>query len=164
MARLRSEDLEFVSRAPLRLVFAREVAATPAALFGALAGEPDSWPRWFPSVASCSYRGEGPYGVGTTRLVRIRVTGPSFEETVLAWDEDRRFVYRVDKVTSPGLRALMEEWLLTPADDGGTRVQWTFAADASAPVRLFLRAMRPGLGRSFQGAVRNLDRRLTALA
>ncbi|GGO96232.1 SRPBCC family protein [Wenjunlia tyrosinilytica] len=159
MRRLRGEELDFVERAPVRLVFARQAAAAPEEVFHALVDDPGDWPRWFRSIASCSYRGGGPCEVGTRRLVRLRA-GVSFEETVLACDEPGRFVYRVDATNAPGLRALMERWRLTPAGPGGTRVEWTFAADASAPTALFLRAARAGVGRSFHGAVTALERRL----
>ncbi|MCT7356394.1 SRPBCC family protein, partial [Streptomyces sp. 15-116A] len=42
----------------------------------------------------------------------------------------------------------------------GARVQWTFAADGTAPFRHALRLARPGLARAFRDAVTSLDRRL----
>lgn len=42
----------------------------------------------------------------------------------------------------------------------GSRVRWTFAADSPEPLRIVLRLGRPGLGRAFKDAMRNLDRRL----
>lgn len=79
----------------------------------------------------------------------------------MAADAERRYAYRVDRTNVPGVRALLEEWLLT-ASGSGTRVQWTFAADGSTPFRLGLTAARPGLGHSFRTAVRTLDARLAA--
>ncbi|MBC7269071.1 MAG: SRPBCC family protein, partial [Streptomyces sp.] len=67
--------------------------------------------------------------------------------------------YRVDVTNAPGVRALVEEWRLTPVGTG-TRVQWTFAADGPAPFRVVLRLARAGLGRAFRDAVTALDRRL----
>ncbi|MVO87713.1 hypothetical protein GPA10_23875 [Streptomyces sp. p1417] len=61
---------------------------------------------------------------------------------------------------APGLRALVEEWRLAPVTATRTRVQWTFAAGAAAPLRLALRHGRRGLDRSFTTAVTNLDRLL----
>ncbi|MGX1502063.1 UNVERIFIED_CONTAM: hypothetical protein RKD43_000688 [Streptomyces graminofaciens] len=53
----------------------------------------------------------------------------------------------------------MEEWRIAPTPTG-SRVQWTFAADGPGPLRIVLRLGRPGLGRAFKDAMRNLDRRL----
>ncbi|MFP3989785.1 SRPBCC family protein [Streptomyces sp. E11-3] len=147
--------LEFVTTAPVRLVFAHEIAAPPAAVFGALAEDVAGWPRWFKAV-----RMARPTEDGKGREIRL-VGGTRFAETILAADPNERYAYRVDRTNAPGVRHLVEEWQLTPAGTG-TRVRWTFAADGSAVFRFALKAARPGIGRSFRDAVVALDRRLTA--
>ncbi|MFF3290488.1 SRPBCC family protein [Streptomyces sp. NPDC003023] len=154
MARqLRSVGLEFVESAPLRLVFSAHVAAAPRTLYAALADDVAGWPDWFTAVTAAR-----PVDDGAGREIRLK-GGTVFTETVLAREPDIRYAYRVDQTNAPGLRALLEEWRITPAATG-TRVQWTFAADGPAPLRVALRLGRPGLGRAFRDAVRNLDRRL----
>ncbi|MEU6992181.1 SRPBCC family protein [Streptomyces sp. NPDC046465] len=155
--RLRPVGLDFVDSAPLRLVFVREVSAPPEAVYRALADDVTSWPQWFTAVTLCR-----PTGGGTGREVRLK-GGTRFRESVLAADGPVRYTYRVDETNAPGMRALVEEWRLSPAGDG-TRVQWTFAADGAAPLRGALRLGRAGLGRAFRDAVTALDRRLTAAA
>ncbi|MFF1380226.1 SRPBCC family protein [Streptomyces sp. NPDC058308] len=152
--RLRPVGLDFVDSAPLRLVFVREVSAPPEAVYRALADDVTSWPRWFTAVTLCR-----PTGGGTGREVRLK-GGALFRESVLAADGPVRYTYRVDETNVPGMRALLEEWRLSPAGTG-TRVQWTFAADGAAPLRGALRLGRAGLGRAFRDAVTALDRRLT---
>lgn len=151
--RLRPEGLDFVGAAPVRLVFAREVAASPERVFEALARDVPGWAAWFWAVTSAQ-----PLDGGTARDVRLR-GGTRFRETVLAAEESTVYAYRVDVTNAPAVRALVEEWRLTPAGTG-TRVQWTFAADGPAVFRAGLRLAGPGLGRSFRGAVTALDRRL----
>lgn len=63
-------------------------------------------------------------------------------------------------VNAPGIRALVEEWRLTPTGTG-TRVRWTFAADGPAPLRTALKLARPGLGQAFRDATTALDKRLS---
>ncbi|MET7455686.1 SRPBCC family protein [Streptomyces sp. NPDC005574] len=156
MARpLRPVGTEFLEHAPLRLVFAREVSASPAAVFRALAEDVPGWAEWFSAVTLAR-----PLGDGGRREIRLR-GGTRFEETVLVAKEAEVYAYRVDATNAPGLRALVEEWRLTPADTG-TLLRWTFAADAPAPVRLVLRLARGGMGRTFRGAVAALERRLAA--
>ncbi|GAA0267643.1 SRPBCC family protein [Streptomyces polychromogenes] len=157
--RLRPVGLDFLERAPARLVFTAKAAASPEALYRALAEDVTGWPSWFGAVSLAR-----PTGGGAGREVRLR-GGVRFQETVLAAEGPRRYAYRVDTTNAPGLHALLEEWRLAPAaapHSPGTLVRWTFAADGPAPFRLALAAARPGLGRSFRTAVRTLDTRLAA--
>ncbi|MET9732135.1 SRPBCC family protein [Streptomyces sp. NPDC006458] len=151
--RLRPEELGFVREAPVRLVFARNVAAAPERVFSALAEDVPGWSEWFGAVTLAR-----PVRDGGGREVRLR-GGTRFEETVLVAKEPELYAYRVDVTNAPGAHALVEEWRLAPAGTG-TRVCWTFAADGTAPFRLGLRLARPGLGRAFKDAVTALDRRL----
>ncbi|MEY2243708.1 SRPBCC family protein [Streptomyces sp. BF23-18] len=153
--RLRLVGADFVETAPLRLVFAREVAAPPGAVFAALAEDVSGWSEWFSAVTLVR-----PTADGTGREVRLR-GGTRFEETVLVSRAPEAYAYRADVTNAPGLRALVEEWRLTPAGEG-TRVQWTFAADGTALFRAALTLGRSGLGRAFRDAVTTLDRRLAA--
>ena len=159
--RLRPVGLEFAESAPLRLVFAREVSAAPEAVYRALADDMAGWPEWFTAVTHCRpINGTGGTDGGEGREVRLK-GGTRFKETIVATDEAQRYAYRVDETNAPGLRALLEEWRLTPAGTG-TRVQWTFAADGAAPFRIALKLGRAGMGRAFRDAVTALDRRLAA--
>lgn len=151
--RLRPVGTDFVETAPVCLVFAREIRAAPERVYRALAEDVPGWSAWFSAVTSAR-----PTELG--REVRLR-GGTRFEETVLVAKEPEVYAYRVDATNAPGLRALAEEWRLTPAG-GGTRVQWTFAADGTAALRLLLTVGRAGLGRAFRDAVTSLDRRLVA--
>ncbi|MGW1208771.1 SRPBCC family protein [Streptomyces sp. NPDC002499] len=156
MARqLRPEGLDFVETAPVRLVFAREMSASPEAVHRALAEDVPGWAEWFPGVKRARLLGDG-----TRREVWL-TGGGHFEETILASKEPDVYAYRVDAGNAPGLRALVEEWRLLPSGTG-TRAQWTFAADGSAPLRLVTKGSRAALGRAFRGAVTSLDRRLSA--
>ncbi|MEU8681002.1 SRPBCC family protein [Streptomyces sp. NPDC048611] len=151
--RLRPVELDFAETAPLRLVFAAEVGAPPEAVYAALADDVAGWSRWFTGVAhAAATRG------GAGREVRL-TGGTRFGETVLAAEPGTHYAYRVDTTNAPGLRALLEDWRLTPAG-GGTRLRWTFAADGPAPFRLLLTLAGPGLGRAFRESARALDRRL----
>jgi uncharacterized protein YndB with AHSA1/START domain len=127
MARqLRPVGLGFLRTAPVRLVFAREITAPPQAVFGALADDVPGWSDWFSAVTLAR-----PLDGGARRDVRL-TGGARFLETVVAAEPNEVYAYRVDETGVPGIRALLEEWRLTPAGPG-TRVQWTFAADGPGP-------------------------------
>ncbi|MCX4524494.1 MULTISPECIES: SRPBCC family protein [unclassified Streptomyces] len=151
--RLRPVGLDFIEVAPVRHVFTAEVAAAPETVYRALAEEVEGWPRWFRAVTVAR-----PTHGGAGREVKL-VGGVRFRETIMAADPGQRYAYRVDETNAPGMRALLEEWRLTPSGTG-TRVRWTFATDGPKPFRLALAAARPGLGHSFRQAVRALDTRL----
>lgn len=158
--RLRPEGLEFLETAPVRLVFTHDVAAPPKAVYEVLE-DVRRLPAWHSSVVYAR-----PFDDGLGRLVRIQGRF-WFRETFLATDAPTRYAYRVDLTNFPGLRALVEEWRLIPLEpaDGrgaGTRVQWTYAADAVALTRFLMkRGGRRGMGTSFHAAVANLDRHLS---
>ncbi|MEU9118992.1 SRPBCC family protein [Streptomyces sp. NPDC048506] len=154
--RLRPVELDFVESAPLRLVFAAEIAAPPEAVYPALVDDVPGWACWFTGVARAASTHDG-------RGREVRLTGGTrFTETVLAAEPDAHYAYRVDTTNAPGLRALLEDWRLTPAG-GGTRLRWTFAADGPAAFRWVMTLARPGLGRAFRKSARALDRRLSAV-
>ncbi|MEU9279347.1 SRPBCC family protein [Streptomyces sp. NPDC048342] len=152
--RLRPVGLDFVETAPVRLVFAREMSAPPERVFHALNDDVPGWAEWFAAVTHAESVDDG-----AGRDIRLK-GGGRFRETVIAAKEAEVYAYRVDLTNAPGAHAMAEEWRLVPSG-GGTRVQWTFAVDGTAPFRLVVRMARAGLGRAFGSAVAELDRRLT---
>ncbi|MFJ6947526.1 SRPBCC family protein [Streptomyces wuyuanensis] len=155
--RLRPVEMDFTLSAPVRLVFTAEVRADPAAVYRALAEDVEGWPGWFTAITSAR-----PTRDGAGREVRLR-GGTRFQETIMSREPGERYAYRIDETNAPGVRAMLEEWRLTPAGPG-TRVRWTMAVDGPAPLRLLMGLAKPALGRAFRDAVRNLDRRLSAAA
>ncbi|MFE7778968.1 SRPBCC family protein [Streptomyces sp. NPDC057445] len=153
--RLNPVPLDFVHSAPVRLVFATGVRAEPSAVFRALAEDVEGWPSWFRAITAAR-----PTDGGAGREVRL-IGGTRFRETIMAAIPGARYAYRVDETNVPGVRAMLEDWRLTPSGSG-TGVQWTMAADGPVPVRVALRLARPGVGHAFRDAMRGLDRRLAS--
>ncbi|MGW0825724.1 SRPBCC family protein [Streptomyces sp. NPDC002845] len=154
--RLRPVELDFAGTAPVRLTFAREMSAPPDVVFRSLAEDVPGWSAWFSAVTYAR-----PTGDGGGREVRLK-GGVRFLETVVAAEPATVYAYRVDETNAPGMRALLEEWQLTPVVGKGTRIQWTWATDGPAAYRFALKVARPGLGRAFRDAVMALDRRLAS--
>ncbi|MEU2336856.1 SRPBCC family protein [Streptomyces sp. NPDC006654] len=152
---LRPVGLDFVETAPVRLVFAREMSAPPDRVFHALNDDVPGWAEWFAAVTHAESVDDG-----AGRAIRLK-GGGRFRETVIAAREAEVYAYRVDLTNAPGARAIAEEWRLVPSG-AGTHVQWTFAADGTAPFRFVVRLARAGLGRAFRDAVGALDRRLAS--
>lgn len=151
---LREVGLDFVGTAPVRHVFAREITAPPETVHRALAEDVSGWTEWFSAVTLAR-----PLDDGARREIRLK-GGTRFEETILAAKSPELYAYRIDITNTPGARAMVEEWRLAPAGTG-TRVQWTFAVDGTAPFRFAFGLARPGVGLAFRDAVTALDKRLT---
>jgi uncharacterized protein YndB with AHSA1/START domain len=153
--RLRPVGPDFLDSAPLRLAFTAAIAASPEAVYRALAEDTEGWTEWFAAV---SHAGAVPEG----RRIGL-AGGLRFEETVLVSERPRRYAYRADATNRPGLRAMAEEWRVEPAA-GGSLVQWTIAVDPAPAAALFLRVLAPALRTAFRRAMQRLDLRLATRA
>lgn len=148
--RLRPEDLSFVERASVVVRAETTVAGSPEEVWPALA-DADAWPTWFSGMKDAHYTSPAPYGVGSTRSVRV---GPlSADETILAFEPAQRFAFRVDSANLPILRALVEIVTLERAG-AGTRVVYRQAFDFAPWLRLFVPLLRGQMARGLQ---RGLD-------
>ena len=153
--RFRPVELEFLESAPRRHVAEARVDLPRDVVWRAFT-DASTWNEWWPGVRSAGYGSEPPFGVGTIR--EADVGGFRMEETVLAWDEGRRFAYRIDRSNAPIAKAQLEATELE--DDGtGTRVRWTLALEP----RLLMKLARPwfqgSVERMLERALRNLERR-----
>ncbi|EST36619.1 SRPBCC family protein [Streptomyces roseochromogenus] len=154
--RLRSEDPGFLASAPFRQTCTAELHAPAGPVFDQIAAQPENWPHWFRPANDVRYEGPPPHGVGTMRFFRLYRLIRAREQ-VTAWDPDERFAYQVHEVNMPGVRALMEQWTLTPLTGTRTGVRWTLAVDAGPFVHLLLRASRRHIDRLFQDATHRLE-------
>jgi uncharacterized protein YndB with AHSA1/START domain len=147
---LRREDLSFVERAPVVVRAEVSVPASPAAVWPAFADAP-AWVDWFTGMQDAHYTSPAPYGVGSTRSVRVM--GLVADETILAFDPGKRFAFRVDAANLPMLRALVEVVTLE-ADGAGTRVVYRQALEPKPWLRPLLPLLR---GQMERGLRRGLD-------
>ncbi|SEO45691.1 SRPBCC family protein [Trujillonella endophytica] len=155
---LRAVDLDFTTTAKHRVTVTEVLPASPDAVFAALAEDPAGWAAWFPGFTDGGrYLTPGPHGVGSQREVFAR--GSRFLETILAWEPGRRWAFRVDEAGLPAVRALAENFTLTP-EGAGTRVDYTMAQETSPGFAggLIIRVA----GGQLRKALRNLGAHLAA--
>lgn len=156
---LRPVELDYLESAPRRHVV-EATTALPRDVVWRAFSDASTWPEWWPGVRRAGYRGDPPFGVGTVR--EADVGGWLMEETMLAWDEGRRWAYRIDRSTAPIAHAQLESTTLADDDGGGTRVRWALAFEP----RLLMKLARPWLQTSTQRmlerALCNLERREAA--
>jgi carbon monoxide dehydrogenase subunit G len=153
--RFRPVGLEFLETAARhRAVEAH--AALPRDVVWRAFSDAATWHEWWPGVRSAGYRGEPPFGVGTIR--EADVGGFRMEETILAWDEGKRWAYRIDRSTAPIAKAQVEVTEL--ADDGdGTRLRWTVALEPRLVMKLGGPLLEGAMRRMLDRALRNLAAR-----
>jgi len=151
--RMQSVGIDFLQEAPKIYVVRCNVALPRHEVWEAIIDAP-SWPAWFPGVRSASYRGDPPYGVGTIRVANVG--GFLMEETVLAWEEGRRWAYRIDRSTAPLAKAQLE---CTELEDhgSGTRVRWTLATHPGVLLRVTGPIFQRTVQRLLERAMRNLE-------
>ncbi len=155
---LRAVDADFTATAQHRVTVTEVLPASPDAVFAALAEDPAGWGAWFPGFTDAGrYVTPGPHGVGSQREVFAR--GSRFLETILVWEPGRRWSFRVDEAGLPAVRALAEDFRLTP-EGTGTRVEYTMAQETS-PGFVGGLIIRFATGQ-LRKALRNLGAHLTA--
>lgn len=158
MRTLAPTDLDYFSTAPLRITATAPLAASPDAVFAALA-DASEWVRWFPLMHRAAWT-HGDAGVGAEREVALRGLG-RFAERIIAWEPGARFAFTMVGTTSPMARQMAEDYRLT-AVDGGTRLDWVMAATPTGLGRVAQPALRAIVRRMLLRAARRLDRYLVA--
>jgi uncharacterized protein YndB with AHSA1/START domain len=151
---LRPVGLEFLETASHTFTYDAPLAAPPAIVFAAISADPSTW-SWFPGIETGEYEGDAAPGVGTRRWVRIG--GVKYRETILAWDEPRRWAYRVDETSAPVFAVLVEDWGIEPAAGGGATLRWTFAFEPLPETAALFAGARELIGTTFHDAAKGLD-------
>jgi uncharacterized protein YndB with AHSA1/START domain len=153
---MRPVGLDFLDDAPMRIDVEVHTSLPRATVWQAIV-DPTTWPDWFPGVDEAAYPDqEAPFGVGTIRTACV--SGQLFEETLLAWDEPARWIYRIDRCTVPLASAQVEATELGEADVGGTIVRWTLASDPGESFASAVDALPGILEGRLREALRNLER------
>jgi carbon monoxide dehydrogenase subunit G len=156
MPALEAVDLSFFDSAPQVIHSHAHVAAPRDRVFAAVADDPAGWGRWFPGFSDDGrWETPSPHGVGSVRSVRsFRVR---YRETILAWDDGRRWAFRLDEAGAPLFRAFAEDYRF--ADDGsGTRLSWTVAVRLRPGAGLLGPLMPAGFGLLLRRAAKRLAR------
>lgn len=134
MKALELVDASFFIDAPVTVTTHVFVEAARSDVFAAISGDPAGWGDWFPGFDHGGrWESEPPYGVGSVRHVRAFRT--DYSETILAWDTDERWAFRVDATSSPMFAAFAEDYRLADAGPG-TLLSWTVAYRPSLVMRL----------------------------
>jgi hypothetical protein len=129
---LKEQSADWVASAPIRVVDAVDLAATPERVFEVLA-DTGAWATWYKGMRKV--RIDGPSsGVGALRTVWVGAT--SVQERFLVWEPGQRMTFVITAMNIPGIRSMVEDWVLTPgAAAGTTRLTTTIGVEAAGPLR-----------------------------
>ncbi|MBI2567686.1 MAG: SRPBCC family protein [Candidatus Schekmanbacteria bacterium] len=144
---------DFLDSAPQRIVNAVEIPASAAAIF-AVFEDAGAWPRWFSDIVSVEWTSPRPFGVGTTRTVRLQTM--TVDERFIIWEQDRRFAFYLAATSLPLVNALCEDYVLEPLASERTRFVYTVAYDPRLPLLLAGPLGRWFFGRMFSKATQSL--------
>ncbi|MFT5222683.1 MAG: hypothetical protein ACI867_000988 [Glaciecola sp.] len=158
MPKTRQETSSFHDHAPVQFTASHTIRATPAQVFEALADTP-SWKRWFPALTDSRWTSQAPFGVGSTRQVKI---GPmAIDEEFIIWEPGKRWGFTITKTTLPMARAVAEVMELEPIDDGtACTVTHRMSMEPLPGMRRLSRLMARGIESGMAGGLRGLDHHL----
>jgi hypothetical protein len=124
----------FFRDAPVIITTHNFVNAKRSAVFAAISGDPAKWGDWFPGFShNGRWETPSPQGVGSVRTVDAYRT--KYRETILAWDADERWAFRVDSTSAAMFEAFAEDYRLDDAGPG-TLLTWTVAFRPGRAVRV----------------------------
>jgi uncharacterized protein YndB with AHSA1/START domain len=144
---LEAQTAEWALEAPIRIQRVVDLDATPEAVFAVLADH-ERWPTWFGGMRRVHIDGpaEGPGALRTVWIAAARV-----QERFVVWEPPSRLAFTLVSADLPGLRSMVEDWVLTPRE-GGCRLTITIGAQARRPLEVAAPLVREAIVRSTAGA------------
>jgi uncharacterized protein YndB with AHSA1/START domain len=147
--------LDWIQTAPVQASATRELGATPAEVFAALADH-ESWPQWFESLTKVERFGDLREGVGSNRRVfvgsRVKV-----DEEFIVWEPNEQWGFTILEASVPGLRSMNELVTIDPVGDDRSRVTYTMGIEPGRLLAPLLRLARGRLGDNIGTALEKLE-------
>ena len=161
-SQLRAEGLDFLDRAPVQVRAETTIAASPAAVWAAIADTP-TWVEWFAGMKEARLTSPEPLGVGSTRTV---VVAPlTVDEAIIAFEPEARFAFHFVRVNLPMFRAMVEEVTLEARADGATtHVVYRQSAELAPWATVLAPVLRRQLRGKVAASLTGLDGWVTAHA
>ncbi|CAM2069372.1 SRPBCC family protein [Sulfidibacter corallicola] len=154
-------DTAFLEEAPLRFVNEAELPMAAERVF-AILEDGEAWPRWFKDIRKVTWTTPKPFGVGTTRTVRLATL--TVFEYFFIWEQGHRFSFYFTGHTLPMARAFAEDYQLHSLGPDRCRFLYTVACRPQPWMIPFQPIMRLQLGSMFRKATAGLVAYTTDLA
>ena len=128
----RTESERFVDTAPVRFSVSRPLRCSALRLFEVFE-DADAWTQWA-GLSSVRWTTPGPVRAGSTRTVEL---GPmEIDEVFLIWRPGERMTFCFTAATSGFFRAFVEDYRVTPIDDGHCEVEWHMGIELAGLARV----------------------------
>ncbi|WP_372809797.1 SRPBCC family protein [Litorivivens sp.] len=134
-------DLTFLETARNCYKASVDINATPEQIFESFEDAED-WTRWAPPIQKVEWTSPKPFGLGTTRTVSMS-GGMVGDEVFIAWDYPKRMAFCFTACSKPMTESFAEDYVVTPLDNGMTRVEWTMAMEVKGAGRITLPLFSP---------------------
>ena len=119
--------MAFFEGATERFQYDVELDVSPTELF-AIFEDPEAWPAWCPGIHSVEWTSPKPYGVGTTRIVRMKGKMDVYERFI-DWEPGERMAFVLEGATQDTYWAFGERYEVEALEGGRARLRWTVAYD-----------------------------------
>jgi len=151
----------FTQESRFRFVNQIAVAAKPQQIFEVISdGKLEA--EWFPDFKSCEWLTAPPHGVGSIR--RYKLTYMTIIEHFTVWEPGQRLVFFLSECSLPLMTRFMEDYTITPLEDGTARLTWQVSYSPTWWLRPLHPILRPYFKHDFSRASANLERLLRRLA
>ena len=127
--KLTPADETFIESDPRRQVGVFDIPRPAAEVWKALTA--DGTLIWCRALSSVTWTSPRPFGVGTTRTVRLPLGAMVLDEVYFRWEEGRRKSFYVSEATLPLFRRFAEDYLVEESSPSSCRFTWTVASEPS---------------------------------
>ena len=126
--KLEPADEDFLTSAPSRYSETFAISGPAADVWRRLTSDtPLDWFR----ILSVRWTSGRPFGVGTTRQVKVLGAAMKLQEHFFVWEESHRYAFCATEANLPVFRRLAEDYLVEPDGPDRCRFTWTFAVEPS---------------------------------
>lgn len=126
MPKLQPVDEAFFASAPSIHKETFQVPRPASAVWAELvAQKPLDWCR----LLSGKWTSEQPFGVGTTRQMKVLGGAITVQEHFFVWEEGHRYAFYVTSANLPLFKRLAEDYVVEPDGENACRFTWTIALE-----------------------------------
>ena len=128
-SKLQPADAAFLETAPKRYVETFDIPRPAAEVWAELTR--DGALDFCRMLGGARWTSPRPFGVGTTRTMKVAPGLLVVDETFFRWEEGRRKSFYVHAASLPLFRRLAEDYLVEEVSPGACRFTWTLAGEPS---------------------------------
>ena len=139
--RLESVDDSFFVAADHRYEFPIDLDVPPERVWESIASD-ESVAAWGLGVQSLHWTSPRPFGIGTTREVKLPLGIMTVRERFFVWDEGKRYAFEVYEANRGFYRRFAENYVIEPRGNG-SRLTWTIAVEPQPKLRRLVDLGRP---------------------